>query len=104
MRTVWKFPLRIEDSYQHVPMPDAAAILHAEMQHGRLCLWALVDDSHANEDRVFRVFGTGHDTAMDKIAHVSTVQDGPFMWHVFEVLRRDAVRTDAPEQGGGDAG
>lgn len=61
MKTVWKFPLRIDDR-QTVMMPVDAQILHVDWQEGtEACVWALVDDeSPAREKRWFRISGTGH--------------------------------------------
>lgn len=87
MKTVFKYPLSGQDS---VFMPKGARILHGELQDGMMTLWALVERNAAMEIRHFAVYGTGHD--IDDThwhEHISTVFNGPFVWHVFEVHKDD---------------
>lgn len=87
LRAVFKYPLEITDGEQHIKMPIAARVLGAQMQRGRLCLWALVWPDSAREARRFRVVGTGHALQDEPLSYVGTVQthDGVLVWHVFEV-------------------
>lgn len=90
MRRVYKYELSTTDE-QFVPMPDGALILHFDAQHGRFCLWALVDpDEDTITPRRIRVAGTGHDIETDtsKLRHLGTALtgNGMFVWHAFEVL------------------
>lgn len=83
MDTIWKFQLLRTDR-PSVFMPDNAQILHAEMQGGEICIWALVDPEARRVQRTFAIVGTGnpfHDSGAWE--HVGTVFDGPFVWHVF---------------------
>ena len=48
--------------------------------------------------RVIEVLGTGHpmpdlDEGQDRV-HVATVQDGPFVWHVFEIVTQPIIMID----------
>jgi hypothetical protein len=84
VKTIYKYPFGIDDRFA-MQMPVGAEILHAEMQGGTPCLWALVD-SEAPRELAFRLFGTGHPFPEDvALAHVSTFQQGPFVWHLFRV-------------------
>lgn len=68
-------------------MPKEARIIHCAAQHGRICLWAIVDDSVAMEDRVFRIYGTGNVFDVDlPLAYTGSVQldGGALVLHVFE--------------------
>lgn len=79
MRAVWKFDL--EDG-PVLRLPVGATVLTAQSQAGRLCLWAVVDPEAAREDRKVHVIGTGQPVPED-VQYVGTVQEGPFVWHVF---------------------
>ena len=68
-------------------LPTKAKILSVQMQHNKPVLWALIDTEQIPETRIFKVAGTGH-PIMEKIKqHIGTWQDGPFVWHLFELER-----------------
>lgn len=86
MRTVWKFRLAIA-APQSILMPMGAEILTAQMQSDELYLWAILTTSPDSELRVFEVFGTGqsiHQGTGVSRKYIATVQDGPYVWHIFE--------------------
>ncbi len=88
MRQVWKFPIPLEDEFI-VSMPVGGKVLSAGLDpQGRLCLWALVYDIEAHEERRFCLRGTGHPIRHEgePVHFVDSVRSGPFMWHVFEVV------------------
>ncbi|HSE44881.1 MAG TPA: hypothetical protein VLA89_06090, partial [Gemmatimonadales bacterium] len=60
MKTVWKYPIKIHDE-QLVEMPGNAHILCAQVQHGQVCLWALVNPEMPPESRKILITGTGHE-------------------------------------------
>lgn len=68
---------------------------HVAMQDGKLMLWTKVHDCGDEETRKFVVRGTGDDIRSSRVApqfvtyrHVGTVLDGPYVWHVFEIVPR----------------
>ena len=83
---IFKYELRIADR-QFVMMPKGAEILHVHEQNDAVCLWALVNPSHANEERCFEVYGTGHlihsGMGVDR-KYLGTAHCGVYVWHVFE--------------------
>lgn len=83
MQQIWKFPLEIGANI--IPMPVGARIVHAHMQNGVACLWALVDPSEPKVARSFHVAGTGWDVDGQRMQYVGTVHGGAFVWHIFEV-------------------
>jgi hypothetical protein len=86
MQTIWKFALPVEDE-PLIRMPIGAKVLTVQSQGGYPCLWALVDPAAANEDRRFRVVGTGHPFAeADAHAYLGTFQmhSGSLVFHLFE--------------------
>ncbi len=82
-RTIWKFPFEIRDRVT-INMPRDAQILHVGLQDGTPTLWALVDPDSSATDRIFYVFGTGHQIAHVALEHVGTLLMPPFVWHIFE--------------------
>lgn len=82
--TIYKYQIEVTD-VQAVVMPEGARILSAQMQLGRLCLWAAVETANKPSARSIWVYGTGNPAfGMPGKRHIETVQDGPLVWHVFE--------------------
>ena len=85
-RTIWEQPLFIRDEPQVVEWPAGAEIVACQMTPGeQLCLWYLHAGAEERQARTFLVYGTGHPIQGGPLEHVGTVQQGPFVWHVFEV-------------------
>jgi hypothetical protein len=82
MLTVHKYPFRVLDRVV-LMMPEGAEVLHVEYQHGRPCLWALVDTERILVTHHFRIFGTGEEVPVSARDHVATFQEGLFVWHLF---------------------
>ena len=86
MIAVWKFPLNL--GANSVMMPADSEILSAAIQGerpGQLCCWARVVTTAPLQLRRVLVRGTGAE--LDSFAFsrfVATVQDGDYVWHVFE--------------------
>lgn len=91
--TIHKFTLRPRPSFgaQAIDLPVDAQILDCQMQGGRLALWALLDPSATSLLRAFRVYATGTGLPTAPGRYIATVQDGPYVWHVFEVPSREAA-------------
>jgi hypothetical protein len=49
------------------------------------CIWAKVSPENELEKRQFLVVGTGHTFDDTDMVYIGTYQDGPFVWHLFEV-------------------
>lgn len=82
-RTIWKFTLN-SNMDQPVQMPGNSKILTAQMQDGKICLWATVTPGVPIGQRLIKIYGTGWD--MDTTIHpyIATVQDGALVWHIFD--------------------
>ncbi len=83
---VWKFPLMWAEA--NMDMPTSARIIHVGMDPGsdKIALWAIVVPGNEIETRRFAILGTGaflHDPERGG-AHVGSVIDGNYVWHVFE--------------------
>ena len=87
MKTVWKFPFPFGNKIE-VDMPKGAEVIHFDVNYKTFCLWAIVDTERVEvATRYFRLHGTGHHISPDigKDNHIATLQDGKFVWHIFEV-------------------
>lgn len=89
IKTIWKFPIRIDDE-QVIEMPEDAIILDIQMQGDTPCLWALVEPGNPVKERKILVAGTGHereDLAGPAI-HIGSFQmlGGRLVFHAFELL------------------
>jgi hypothetical protein len=90
VKVVYKYPLDMSERTT-IEMPYDAQIVHVERQGRAYCLWA----EHGTEpgtDKVsvmkkctFGIFGTGHEIP-DSAVHIGSIQDGPFVFHIYEVL------------------
>lgn len=99
---IWKYVLAVQD-YQTILLSEGAHILSVDVQgggrgvydRGDVCLWAMVDTSKPPERRHIEIIGTGNPVPDDKGLErkfIGTVQQGPFVWHIFEKI-------DLPYQG-----
>lgn len=87
MKTVYKYPLKIDD-YQQVILPIDAKILCIKVQNGTPYLWALIDKEQThNETVTIRCAGTGHDIK-DEVEYIDTIMvvGGALVFHFFKVL------------------
>jgi hypothetical protein len=93
VRRILKYPLperkavsKGDGAFQfEVSMPQHPRMLHAGMsESGELCVWALVDDTRASQQRKILVIGTGREFDLHGFAHIQTVQVGAMVWHVFD--------------------
>ncbi len=81
------FKYRIPNGGGEVSMPEGARCLKLAMLVDGLYVWALVDPAQPVRARKFSVIGTGQDFEMSMWhVYLDTVEEGPFIWHVFEVL------------------
>ncbi len=93
MKTIWKYPVDViefllrKEGTQRVMMPTGAEILSAQMQGGQLCLWVLAEPSSGEQAaREIHIVGTGRPISDIPRRFIATVQAGPIVWHVFELL------------------
>lgn len=92
MMVIYKYPILVIDS-QCIELPKGAVILSVGVQNEiQVCLWAVVDPTQGVEYREIVIIGTGNPMtelpANLRRAFIGTVLQGPFVWHVFEVVHR----------------
>jgi hypothetical protein len=85
--TIWKFALKITDR-QHIRMPRGAQLLDVQMQGDTPCLWVIADPNNEPVLREIDIYGTGHLVSEGPNQHIGTIQDGAFVWHVFDQGQR----------------
>jgi hypothetical protein len=80
-RVVWKYPINGGE----LAIPRGSKFLSCQCQGHILYAWFLVDPQmHGKLARKFVVIGTGNAFEPEGLEYLATVQDGPFVWHVFE--------------------
>ncbi len=85
-RTIWKYPLEIGEDF--IQVPDGGQFLTIQIQGKDICAWFLVDPNARNlVPRKFILVGTGQPFDPFDMQYQATVQDGAYVWHVFEVKR-----------------
>jgi hypothetical protein len=91
-RTIWKFRMDVRyPAVQHPPGHFKVVHVGWEPDQGPewITLWAEIDlpeqwiAGDPCEVAEFEVIGTGH-LVNQSLAHIGSVQAGPFVWHVFE--------------------
>jgi len=80
---IYKYVLKVKD-LQHIDMPKGARILTSGIQGEHLVLWAVVNVAKATVRRTIRIIGTGQEDPKPNAPHISTVQMGVLVWHVFD--------------------
>lgn len=86
MKTIYKYPLEITDM-QLVQMPSCSNILCVQLQGDSLCLWAEVCTDEPTRGYTIEIIGTGNPMMPIGFVtrrYISTVQQGPLVWHIFE--------------------
>lgn len=90
MKTIYKYPLptpAMDSNFVIIEMPDGAQPLHVDVQHGQVCIWAVVDPERPMVRRRIRVIGTGLDASdVEHIAYIGSVLllNGTFVFHIFD--------------------
>lgn len=86
MRTVFKYRLTVDDAVT-IKMPKFAKILSVGVQQESVFLWALVDTDKLEENRHFRIAGTGHPIEEAHLTFLGTVflMRGQLVFHIFEI-------------------
>ena len=86
MKTIYEYPFDIRDEFT-LEMPAGAEVLTAQTQGDHAYLWASVNPATSAPvtQHTFRLFGTGQYFSEVGVKYISTFQQPPFVWHLFEV-------------------
>ena len=93
-RTIWKCQIPITDESHTITLPGACVRpVHVAMQGETPTLWVEFDpDGDLTWDIDYQWFGTGHDIPSNAM-YVGTVQDGMFVFHLYEVAFSNGEHT-----------
>ncbi len=87
MMKIFKYEISLKIPRFKLYLPGNARILSFQMQRHIPMLWILVDPEIDLVPVNFVIHGTGHDINFDEIHdYIGTVQDGSFVWHLFEAI------------------
>lgn len=92
MKRIFKYQLPelyLEPGAETIEIPKNSTLLNIDMQDEKVTLWYIVDPEVEKETHTFLVLGTGSIVPELEDAHLEflkTVFQGPFVWHVFEVV------------------
>jgi len=82
---VFKYPLN--KSIQTIEIHVGARPLTVQVQHGKICLWALCDEDMPLGEMEIAVVGTGHPAPEDaKYIGTAQLNEGTLVFHVFARL------------------
>jgi hypothetical protein len=90
MKSIYKYPIE-DGTIIDAPIEH---ILDVQIQNGELVAWATIKNRQPNRKILFKIFGTGWEFTDDFEfgTYLKTVQDGPWVWHIF-AKEVDAVLT-----------
>ena len=91
MPIILKHELRgVVDKRQKVSLTVGCKIIKVDFQGPKICMWAIHHGAdYPVDERTFVIVPTGLDTPhVDFRTYLGTVQDGMFVWHVFEVMEK----------------
>lgn len=88
MRTIYRYPLEIDD-VQTIRAPGLVRFLSVDGSRGTIELWALVDTALPEREHEVRIVGTGNPFpdeirfgGFEHLGHAIT-HNGAFVWHVW---------------------
>ena len=84
MNVIYKYPLELV-SNQLIEGPSVFRPLDVQLQNETLCLWAEVDPESPPGLTAIRIVGTGSAEVEDPDEYIATVQQGPYVWHIYLV-------------------
>ncbi len=84
LREIWKFAITNNCT---IEMPKGAQVVSANIQSGKVCIWALVDATAIKEKRKFIILATGQNIPESKNTYIKTIfsENAEFVFHVFEI-------------------
>jgi len=89
-RVIYKYPFSPLDGICEIRTGDVPIVRHVGQQADRWFAWIEHDARTGLKDTaVLMIIGTGQPFSRTEppIRHVATITDGPFVWHVHQVIR-----------------
>lgn len=93
MKRIFKYEIDEVTDFPVITMPGGARILKFDVQrkgltqNNTLVIWAMIYTSHEPVSRKLAVVGTGNlcPSTCTPDNYIDSVQDGPFVWHLFDL-------------------
>jgi hypothetical protein len=87
MKIIYKYQLLLTPGRVRIRVPYVGEIIHTGEQNGMFTLWYLHDPNYESRKYLkFEIYATGQPIEEShNIKHVNSVQEGPYVWHVFLV-------------------
>jgi hypothetical protein len=85
MRTIFKYSFGVTNPKATFALQAGATPRRIAMQDRCVCIWVELDSDDRIKNRTFQVVGTGQEIPKNW-HYVGTCDDGPFVWHVGELL------------------
>jgi len=82
---VFKYPIYLTNNIQTLQLPESAKVLAFQIQDGDMCIWVLMNPERTRITRLFRVISTGNALHDEPMEYIGTVQQPPYVWHLFEI-------------------
>lgn len=84
MRTIWKYQFDKSTLEINEMIPSGSLLLDVQVQNDSICAWFLVETDNGPVSIKLKAYVTGETIPDDCGWHVSTVQLGEFVLHVFD--------------------
>jgi len=88
MKKIYKYKFHITDDFT-IDLPIEHQILDVQVQDAKPTMWVLLNPDDKPTSTNFCLIGTGNpiDRNMDDYIYIGTFQHGPFVWHLFKLIR-----------------
>jgi len=86
---IYKYEINPNAGMREQAIPRGAVFLDFQNQGGELVMWFEVDPDERADRRAFQLIGTGNFFDKKHLKYLATAQDGPFVWHLYEVPEED---------------
>ncbi len=84
MKTIWKYQFDNSTLEMDKMIPEGSLLLDVQVQNDSICAWFLVETDNELANIKLKAYMTGEELPDDSGWHVSTVQLGEFVLHVFD--------------------
>lgn len=82
MRQIWKYEISLGITILNIP--SGGIVRHLGVQNDNAYIWVEIDPAKELVERKFSIYGTGWDLTEDVGTYVGSIQEGPFVWHLYE--------------------
>lgn len=81
-QVIYKYELSAH--YTEIKIPGKGVVLTAQMQNSKPYVWVMIELDQPEEEHCFIAIGTGNQYELnDDWMYVDTIQDPPYVWHIF---------------------